>query len=166
MAKKPAKKIAQKKRKVKKKKRLYDVIQKSSKRKKKKKAKKKRKKVPPRGTPSRKPRKKKRKPDAQKIKDTIAMIRRHPELFPDFVIPRKKVPLSEYQNLEMMAEQVAQRIQEKIIGPGFTVESTETKIMSALIAAEQAGDINEQYYVQADLYGWTPQEVYQLWIYH
>jgi hypothetical protein len=66
-----------------------------------------------------------------------------------------------------MAAQIAQRIGEKIVGGGHAPDSLEAKILMALIAAEQRGQLSREFYLQAGEYdGYdTPQEIYQLWIY-
>ncbi len=70
-------------------------------------------------------------------------------------------------DLERMAAQIAQRIGEKIVGGGHAPDSIEAKILMNLIAAEQQGTLNREFYQQSGIYdGYdTPQEIYQLWIY-
>jgi hypothetical protein len=70
-------------------------------------------------------------------------------------------------DVERMAAQVAQRIQQKIINEGYDYDSYEAQILLALIAAEQSGDFNQEIYNQAGEYPDydTPQEVYTLWLY-
>ena len=66
-----------------------------------------------------------------------------------------------------MTAQIVQRIGEKIVGGNVKAKSVEGKILTALIAAEQRGELNAEFYDQAGLYdGYeTPQDVYQLWLY-
>jgi hypothetical protein len=71
------------------------------------------------------------------------------------------------RDIERMAAQLAQRIGEKIVGGGYAANSIEAKILLALMAAEQTGTLNREFYEQAGEYeGYdTPQDVYELWIY-
>jgi hypothetical protein len=70
-------------------------------------------------------------------------------------------------DFERMGAQIAQRIAEKIVGGGHAPDSDEAKILTALIAAEQTGALNREFYEQAgEFEGYdSPQEVYELWIY-
>lgn len=176
MAEKPASKIPRKRRKVKAKKRRMTSDKRGkkprikAKKKAKKRAKKARKKAPLARTLARKKKTGKRpskKPSKKALQQALDYIREHPGEFPTIpIVPKKTGKAPADVNWESVAAQVADRIRVKIIMPGFTEESVESQIMAALIAAEQTGTINDEYYSQAELHGWEPQEVYQLWIYN
>lgn len=65
-----------------------------------------------------------------------------------------------------MAVQMARRIHEKIVTPGFDQDSIEAEIMMALIEAEQVGNFTESLYELAGEYeGYeTATDIYSLWI--
>lgn len=162
MAKKPAKNIARKRRKVKRKKRVSDITQ-ARKRGKKKKKKKKIRKAKKRRSRIKAP----REPKVTRLEARQAIA----ELIGYHKKQRRKKKMKKRRKTpkllppESMAAQVAQRIEEKLIAHEF-VRSDESEILMRLIAAEQMGTLDEEYYTCAEDYGWTPQEVYRLWIYN
>lgn len=102
-------------------------------------------------------------------KHRMAILRaRYPDIIPQSWVPRPKIVTGEYTESDFarMTTQIVQRIEEKIVEPGWKKGSVEALLLEKLIASEQSGTLNEAYYELAGEYeGYeTPQDVYKLWM--
>lgn len=107
-------------------------------------------------------------------------LKKHKELHPELIVkpeafikpPTTKEEAKEFwKNLDpnIRVDLVGFALKERLKADALAgiedlVESDETIILAKLMAAEEAGILMSTVYRLADEYGWTPQEVYTLWI--